>query len=106
MDNSYMEKKAILNAIISAVRGGWTGLTQLGTTGAVMVLAAAAATGGAAGYTAAKLTEHNPQDIDTAKKEYENERLKADLGYLRSKVRAEAAAMENKKAPRAARVIA
>lgn len=42
-----------------------------------------------AGYGAAKLTAKGKQDTDTAKKEYENERLKSDLGYLSSKVDSE-----------------
>ena len=73
---------------------------------AVTTLAAAAGIGGAGGWLAAKLNAHDKQDIDTIQKEYENERLKADLGYLSSKTKYEYDALKNKKAPTAARVIA
>ncbi len=73
---------------------------------AVGTLAAAAGIGGVGGWLAAKLNAHDKQDIDTIQKEYENERLKADLGYLSAKTRSEYEALQNKQAPKPARVIA
>ena len=73
---------------------------------AIYLLAAAAGVGGAAGYLGAKLNSRDKQDIDTIQKEYENERLKSDLGYLSSKAKAEAAAMQNQTKPKAARIFA
>lgn len=82
------------------------GATQLTTTGAVYLLALTGATGVGLGYAAAKATAHGKKDIDTVKKEYENERLKADLGYLSAKANSEYTAFKNRQAPTAARVIA
>lgn len=74
--------------------------------GGVYVLAAAGAAGLGIGYAASQMTAHGPQDIETAKKEYVNERLKADLGYLSGKTKLEYRDFINKKKPKPARVIA
>lgn len=72
----------------------------------MLLLAAGGAIGGGAGYLAAKMNAHDKQDIDTIQKEYENERLKADLGYLSSKAKTEADALKNQTKPKAARIFA
>ena len=51
-----------------------------------------------------KRNNKDKQDIDTIKKEYENERLKSDLGYLSAKTNQEYNAAVNKQAPKAARI--
>lgn len=80
-------------------------ITAIGTTGAVYLLAAAAMGGIGLGYAAANITAHGKQDIDTAKKEYENERLKADLGYMKGKLNSEYQAFKNQQTPKPARVL-
>lgn len=76
------------------------------SSGAVWLLAAAAGAGVGIGYAGAKMTAHGKQDEDTAKKEYENERLKADLGYLSAKTKSEYQQFKDKQAVKPARVIA
>ena len=95
-----MEKKAF--NFMTAVRG----LADFPVNTAVLLLAAGASVGGTAGYLGAKLNAKDKQDIDTIQKEYENERLKSDLGYLSAKAKAEYETLQNKKAPKAARVFA
>ena len=85
---------------------GVAGLSEVGASAAVMLLAAGAGIGGAGGWMAAKLNAKDKQDIDTIQKEYENERLKADLGYLSAKTNQELQSAYNKQAPKPARVIA
>lgn len=85
-----MQKKADPSAALTNLA---TSLVNTGadiiSSGAVWLLAAAAGAGVGIGYTGAKMTAHGKQDEDTAKKEYENERLKADLGYLSAKTKSE-----------------
>lgn len=85
---------------------GIEGLSEVGGSVAITLLAAGAGIGGAGGWMAAKLNAKDKQDIDTIQKEYENERLKADLGYLSAKTGQELQAAKNKQAPKPARVIA
>ena len=73
---------------------------------AIWILAAAAGLGGGAGYLAAKLNAHDKQDIETIQKEYENQRLSADLGYLSAKTKEEQTALANKQQPKAMRMFA
>lgn len=98
-----MQKKA---NFFSWFAKGIGGMADIGANTAVMLLAAGAGVGGAAGWLAAKMNAHDKQDIDTIQKEYENERLKADLGYLSAKTKSEYDALQNKQAPKPARVIA
>ena len=98
-----MQKKA---NVWSWLTRGVEGLADVGTNTAVLLLAAGASVGGSAGWLAAKMNARAKQDIDTIQKEYENERLKADLGYLSAKTRSEYEALQNKQAPKPARVIA
>ena len=74
--------------------------------GAVLLIASLAGIGGVTGWAGAKLNAHDKQDVDTIQKEYENERLKADLGYLSSKTKYEYDQYKNKQAPKPARVFA
>lgn len=71
---------------------------------AIYLLAAAAGVGGMAGYLGAKLNAKDKQDVDTIQKEYENERLKSDLGYLSAKAKSEYDALQAKQPPKAARI--
>ena len=96
----------IVDAGAKTVGEGVSLLGNLGTAAAVYLLAAAAATGVGAGYTAATMTAHGKQDIDTVKKEYQNDRLKADLGYLSGKVKSEYQQFKDRQAPKPARVLA
>ena len=93
-----MDKKAItLFSAIPAVfdAGGWF---------AAALLAAAGGVGGSAGWIAAKLNAHDKQDIGTIQKEYENERLKADMGYLATKSKQELEDKRNKNPQKAIRM--
>jgi len=94
-----LDKKANL---VSILPGAILGSKNL----AVYLLAAAGLTGAGAGYIGAKLNAHDKQDIDTIQKEYENERLKSDLGYLSAKTKSEYERLQNQTKPKAARVIA
>lgn len=93
---------ALTQATLGLSNMAWNAITS----GAVYVLAAAAATGIGLGWAGAKMTAHGKQDEATAKKEYENERLKADLGYLSAKTKSEYQQFKDKQAVKPARVIA
>lgn len=97
-----MQKQAVGGLLDSVIKG----FTDLGVVGSVYLLGATMLAGAGAGYLAAKATAHGAQDIDLAKKEYENERLKADIGYLSSQIKTEYDNQKNKTKPRSARVIA
>ena len=99
-----MDKQAI--NLASLVGAGVEAFGQLGSFGATVLIAALAGTGGALGWGAAKMNAKDAQDIKTIQKEYENERLKSDLGYLAAKTTSEYDAWKNKQAPKPARVIA
>lgn len=107
LDKRAMLKQAwgVLDSLVNTGATIADGLSQLGALGCVYLLAITSATGIGIGYTAAKATAHGQQDIDTMKKEYENERLKADLGYLGAKTKSEYAAFKNKTPQVSARVI-
>jgi hypothetical protein len=75
------------------------------TNSALYLLGAAAIGGGAIGAFGAQLTAHGKQDEDTVKKEYENERLKADVGYVASRLEDEYNRSKNATKPKAARVL-
>ena len=96
-----MDKKA-LPAFLAAIPavfdvGGWF---------AAALLAAAGGVGGSAGWMAAKLNAHDKQDIGTIQKEYENERLKSDLGYLTAQANKELEAKKDKTKQKAVRMFA
>lgn len=108
--NIRMVKRAAVGAAMNTATQAGVGVmnvaSEIISSGAVYLLAAAAATGIGAGYLGAKITAHGKQDEDTAKKEYENERLKADLGYLSTKAKSEYQQFKEKQAVKPARVIA
>lgn len=95
-----MDKKA------NWVSAAFGGLNEIGINALTLLIAATASVGGTGGWLWAKMNAHDKQDIDTIQKEYENERLKADLGYLSAKTKSESEAIQNKQAPKPARVIA
>jgi len=101
-----MQKTAGWSALGKIVATGLSGMSDVTGWLATSLLAAAAGIGGAAGFAGAKLNAHDKQDIDTIQKEYENERLKADLGYLQAKLNNEYAQSENASKPKAARIFA
>lgn len=98
-----MQKQAGFWGWLSA---GISGMADVGINTAALLLAAGASVGGGAGWIAAKMNARDKQDIDTIQKEYENERLKADLGYLSAKTKTEYDTLQHKQAPKPARVIA
>lgn len=67
------------------------------------LLGAALLAGAGMGWGAAKLTSKGKRDIETVKKGYDNERLKADIGYLQAKLKQEQADASIT-APKAARI--
>lgn len=93
-----MDKKAV--SLGAAIKG----MLDIPVNTAVLLLAAGASIGGSAGWIGAKLNAKDKQDIDTIKKEYENERLKSDIGYLSTKTNQEYQQVLNKQAPKAARI--
>lgn len=97
-----MHKQAGLGSLVDATGA----LFNVATAPAVLLIAGTAAAGTGMGYAWAKINAHGKQDIETIQKEYENERLKADLGYLAAKSKSEYKQLQNKTAPKAARVIA
>ena len=102
-----MRKQALfpwLAALKSAVPAAAAGTGAI-TNGALMLLGAAAIGGGALGAFGAQLTAHGKQDEDTVKKEYENERLKADVGYVASRLEDEYNRSKTAVKPKAARVL-
>lgn len=72
---------------------------------ALYLIGAAALAGGVIGAFGAQLTAHGKQDEDTVKKEYENERLKADVGYVASRLEDEYNRSKTAVKPKAARVL-
>lgn len=101
--SDWKEMKKTAGASIADTAGA---AGDLSSNAAVLLIASLAGIGGAAGWAGAKLNAHDKQDVDTIQKEYENERLKADLGYLASKTKYEYNQFKNKQAPKAARVFA
>lgn len=102
-----IRKKAAFNMPVLMPIIGDTAKTvgDLGATGAAYLLASAMMAGAGAGWLGAKLTAHGDRDIDTMKKSYENQRLRADIGYLKGRVQQEADAAKRKAQPQSARVI-
>lgn len=78
---------------------------DLGAMGAAYLIAAAMAGGAGIGWAGAKFLAHGDRDIDTAKKSYENQRLRADIGYLKGRVQQEADAAKRKTQAQSARVL-
>ena len=102
-----MAKKAAFNIPVIMPILGDTARTlgDIGAAGAAYLIAAAMTGGVGAGWLGAKLTAHGDRDIDTMKKSYENQRLRADIGYLKGRVQQESDAAKRKAQPQSARVI-
>jgi len=106
MNNDYIRKH-----VYGIQKEGTSGALATAATSIVSgtglyLMALLATSGIGAGWVGAKMTAKGDQDIDTVKKEYENERLKADLGYLKAKTESEYDAFKRQEDPKAARVIA
>lgn len=92
-----LEKSASALAWLKAggqlINGTISGVADLiGTAtrvGAVTLVAASALGGIGVGALAAKSLSHDNKDIETARKNYESERLDTDIGYLASRLREE-----------------
>ena len=101
-----MHKQA--NPLLGFLKGGFGALGATSGAGkdlALYLLGAAAAAGGAIGAFGAEITAHGKQDEDTVKKEYENERLKADIVYVASRLEDEYNRSKTAVKPKAARVL-
>lgn len=106
VQKAMMTKKAVvgmnaLRSIIGPVSAGAAGVHNA----ALYLIGAAAIGGGVIGAFGAQLTAHGKQDEDTVKKEYENERLKADVGYVASRLEDEYNRSKTATKPKAARVL-
>lgn len=105
MNNDYIRKHVYG---IQKEGGGAlaTAATNIASGTSLYLMALLATSGIVTGWVGAKMTAKGDQDINTVKKEYENERLKADLGYLKTKTESEYDAFKRQEDPKAARVIA
>ena len=92
----------MLTKSLMAVFGAGSGAIH---NSALTILGAAAAAGVGIGAFGAHITAHGKQDEDTVKKEYENERLKADVGYVASRLEDEFNRSKTAVKPKAARVL-
>lgn len=101
---SSMTKKANLLWLKQLIGGAAAGSDAMHN-GALLILGAAAAGGAGIGAFGAHITAHGKQDEDTVKKEYENERLKADVGYVASRLEDEFNRSKTAVKPKAARVL-
>ncbi len=102
-----MEKRAGVGvmAIAKSVLGSLGAGSDAMTNTALYLLGATALAGGGIGAFGADITAHGKQDEDTVKKEYENERLKADVGYVASRLEDEWNRSKTATKPKAARVL-
>lgn len=106
VQKSMMTKQAILGMnFVKSVAGPAAAGSAAFHNVALYLLGAAAVAGGAIGAFGAQLTAHGKQDEDTVKKEYENERLKADVGYVASRLEDEYNRSKENTKPKAARVL-
>ena len=100
-----MLKKATVQAILKAVGAAAATGGDAFTNAALYTLGAAAVGGIGIGAFGAHITAHGKQDEDTVKKEFENERLKADIGYVASRLEDEYNRSKTAVKPKAARVL-
>ena len=93
-----LEKRAAWNVttLLPSVSDIGHAVTDIGSMAAAYMVAAAVLGGAGLGWVGAKVTAKGERDTDTAKKSYEGERLKADIGYLQSKIQQEADAQKRK----------
>ena len=94
-----------ITPVLKQLFGGAAAGADAGKNIALYLLGAAAVGGGAIGAFGANITAHGKQDEDTVKKEYENERLKADVGYVASRLEDEYNRSKTATKPKAARVL-
>lgn len=83
------ERRGMVKRAEGAIAGVFQVLGNLVSLGYAQLLAAAVLTGGGIGYTAAKMTAKGTADIGTARKSFQNERARADIGYLATKLKDE-----------------
>lgn len=100
-----MNKKAAWPVVMPVIGDTMRTVGDLGAMGAAYLIAAAMGAGVGAGYLGAKLTAHGDRDMDTMKKSYENQRLRADIGYLKGRVQQESEAAKRKQDAQSARVL-
>jgi len=84
-----MAKTAGVGQLIPTMTDVTTAVTDLGMLASAYLVAAATIGGMTAGGLTAKITSPGKSDMDTARKSYENERLKADIGYLKARLKQE-----------------
>lgn len=96
-----LHKSAFLpsGSILGTAGGAISAAGDMTALGASYLVAASLITGIGTGWLASKAAEHGKQDEDTARKGYENERLKADIGYLRGKLKQEYSQAQRKGEP-------
>lgn len=100
----HMTKEAALQwlkQLFSAAAAGSTAVHN----SALFLLGASVVSGIGIGAFGAHITAEGKQDEDTVKKEYENERLKADIGYVSSRLDDEYNRSKTATKPKAARVL-
>lgn len=104
-----MQKQAVGSLLPFSLTKAFGSLFATGAEGAhnlgLYLLGAAAAGGIGIGAFSAYITAHGKRDEDTVKKEYENERLKADIGYVSSRLEDEYNRAKTATKPKAARVL-
>lgn len=104
-----MCKTAVMPPIVAnslkAIGGAFATSSEGAHNLALYLLGAAAVAGGGIGAFGATITAHGKQDEDTVKREYENERLKADIGYVASRLEDEYNRSKTAVKPKAARVL-
>jgi hypothetical protein len=105
MPERGMGKKAAWPMLLPSIGDIGKTVGDLGAMGAAYLIAAAVAAGTGAGWLGAKMTAHGERDMDTMRKSYENQRLRADIGYLKSKVQQEHGAAKQQNDVRSARVL-
>lgn len=105
MSKRAMDKQAVVTNLIKSIGGPAAAAGAGAHNAALYLIGAAAIAGGVIGAFGAQLTAHGKQDEDTVKKEYENERLKADVGYLSSRLEDEFNRSKMNNKPKAARVL-
>lgn len=104
-----MVKTAVIPELFPSTAGVVLGtLRDVGVLGSVYLLASAAGLGSSAGWATAQLKAHGDRELDTARKSYENQRLRSDIGYLKGRIQQEFNATQKQQqqpGPRSARVL-
>jgi len=94
--NRRMEKRAA--SFLPLAGGVISGIGNMMSMASVYLIAGSILAGMGVGKLAAKFTSKGDQDIETAQKSYENERLKGDIGYLKARAQQEFADQQRRKA--------